>query len=139
MGGYAECHRSVLAASRVAGLLLDIDPVITDASESDPRMTDRARPHVVGQYVLDVLPDASGPSEQSAPAASMRRALATGRPDRMPPAGLGDALPAELGGHDQDDVALLALRPHPEDRLRPAEAGPAVLPADLRGDGPADG
>jgi len=31
-----------------------------------------------------------------------------------------------------DDIALLVLRVHPEDQPRPAEAGPSVLPADLR-------
>jgi hypothetical protein len=33
-----------------------------------------------------------------------------------------------------DDIALLALRAYPEDRARPAAAGPVVLPADLRDD-----
>ncbi len=30
--------------------------------------------------------------------------------------------------HGADDVALVAVRAHPEDRPRPAEAGPNVLP-----------
>jgi len=45
---------------------------------------------------------------------------------------LCDALLAELGGDFDDDVALLAVRAHPEDRPRPPEAGPSVTPADLR-------
>ena len=35
-------------------------------------------------------------------------------------------------GPQEDDVALLVLRAHPQDRPRPAEAGPEVLPEDLR-------
>ena len=46
---------------------------------------------------------------------------------------LCDTLLAELGGAFDDDVALLAVRAHPEDRPRPPEAGPSVEPADLRG------
>ena len=44
---------------------------------------------------------------------------------------LCDALLDELGGEADDDVVLLAIRAHPEDRPRPPEAGPSVLPADL--------
>ncbi|MFC8923147.1 SpoIIE family protein phosphatase [Cellulosimicrobium sp. NPDC057127] len=48
-------------------------------------------------------------------------------------AGLGledlcDRLIAELVHDGEDDVALLAARAHPQDRPRPAEAGPRVLP-----------
>lgn len=32
----------------------------------------------------------------------------------------------------QDDVAMLALRLHPQDRPRPAEAGPQIVPAGIR-------
>ena len=46
---------------------------------------------------------------------------------------LCDTLLAELGGAFDDDVALLAVRAHPEDRPRPPEAGPSVEPADPRG------
>jgi hypothetical protein len=49
------------------------------------------------------------------------------------PCQLCDALLAELGRALGDDVALLAARPHPEDRPRPSEAGPPVQPADLQG------
>jgi serine phosphatase RsbU (regulator of sigma subunit) len=38
-----------------------------------------------------------------------------------------DALLDEIGARRDDDVALLALRAHPEDRPRPAEAGPEAL------------
>jgi hypothetical protein len=38
---------------------------------------------------------------------------------------LCDGLLEELGTDLEDDVALLAVRAHPEDRPRPAEAGPA--------------
>ncbi|MEJ5914673.1 GAF domain-containing SpoIIE family protein phosphatase [Pseudokineococcus sp. 1T1Z-3] len=41
---------------------------------------------------------------------------------------LVDTLLADMvGGHGADDVALLALRAHPEDRPRPVEAGPGHL------------
>ena len=43
-----------------------------------------------------------------------------------------DALLADVGATVEDDVALLAVRAHPEDRPRPDEAGPNVGPADLR-------
>ncbi|GIG30728.1 SpoIIE family protein phosphatase [Cellulomonas marina] len=46
-----------------------------------------------------------------------------------------DRLIAALAPDAQDDVALLAVRLHPEDQERPAEAGPRVLPADLRAEG----
>ena len=41
---------------------------------------------------------------------------------------LCDRLLAELAGAVEDDVALLALRVHPDDRPRPAEAGPSRVP-----------
>jgi len=44
---------------------------------------------------------------------------------------LCDELLHHLGEDSEDDVALLALRAHPEDQPRPAEAGPQVLPVDL--------
>lgn len=44
---------------------------------------------------------------------------------------LCDGLLAAVGGHLDDDVALLALRAHPEDAPRPPEAGPAHVPAGL--------
>ncbi|WP_369070037.1 SpoIIE family protein phosphatase [Kineococcus terrestris] len=43
---------------------------------------------------------------------------------------LCDALVAEVAAEHDDDVALLVLRTHPEDRPRPPEAGPVVLPPD---------
>ena len=36
-----------------------------------------------------------------------------------------------VGEHLDDDVALLALRAHPEDAPRPAEAGPVRVPQGL--------
>jgi len=46
----------------------------------------------------------------------------------LPLQALTDALLADMvGGHGDDDVALLAVRAHPEDRPRPAEAGPGHL------------
>ncbi|WP_432573492.1 GAF domain-containing SpoIIE family protein phosphatase [Kineococcus sp. SYSU DK005] len=44
---------------------------------------------------------------------------------------LCDGLLAAVAGHLDDDVALLALRAHPEDAPRPPEAGPAHVPAGL--------
>ncbi|MFC8192619.1 SpoIIE family protein phosphatase [Cellulomonas sp. NPDC057328] len=47
---------------------------------------------------------------------------------------LCDRLIADLASSSEDDVALLAVRAHPEDRPRPAEAGPRRTPADLAAD-----
>ena len=44
---------------------------------------------------------------------------------------LCDALVALVGDHLDDDVALLALRAHPEDAPRPVEAGPVRVPEGL--------
>ncbi|MFC8192624.1 SpoIIE family protein phosphatase [Cellulomonas sp. NPDC057328] len=44
---------------------------------------------------------------------------------------LCDRLVDELAAGSEDDVAILAVRAHPEDRPRPREAGPEVLPDDL--------
>ncbi|OLT55329.1 SpoIIE family protein phosphatase [Cellulosimicrobium sp. CUA-896] len=44
---------------------------------------------------------------------------------------LCDRLIADLATDGEDDVALLAARAYPQDRPRPAEAGPEVLPGDL--------
>lgn len=55
---------------------------------------------------------------------------------------LCDGLLALVSGHLDDDVALLALRAHPEDEPRPAEAGPVRVPAGLeaaRAATPSDG
>ena len=55
---------------------------------------------------------------------------------------LCDGLLAQVGGHLDDDVALLALRAHPEDEPRPAEAGPVRVPEGLdaaRAAAPSDG
>src|SRR4051812_19888377 len=45
---------------------------------------------------------------------------------------LSDYLVSKLSGTAEDDVALLVLRTHSERGPRPAEAGPRVLPSDLR-------
>jgi len=55
---------------------------------------------------------------------------------------LCDGLLALVVGHLDDDVALLALRAHPEDEPRPAEAGPVRVPEGLdaaRAAAPSDG
>ena len=44
-----------------------------------------------------------------------------------------DHVLGRIEGAVEDDVALLVMRLHPEDRPRPPEAGERVLPADLRG------
>jgi len=46
-----------------------------------------------------------------------------------PLAELCDRLVAGLAGAVDDDVALLAVRAHPQDDARPPEAGPVRLPA----------
>ncbi|WP_136519960.1 SpoIIE family protein phosphatase [Cellulomonas telluris] len=51
---------------------------------------------------------------------------------------LCDRLVHDLAQGSEDDVALLAVRAHPEDRPRPQEAGPQRLPEDLT-DGPGTG
>ncbi len=38
-----------------------------------------------------------------------------------------------------DDVALVAVRAHPQDRPRPAEAGPEDVPPGVPDDGPDEG
>ena len=50
---------------------------------------------------------------------------------------LCDELLARLATGSDDDVALLAVRAHPEDRPRPPEAGPGRLPSDLTRSDPA--
>jgi serine phosphatase RsbU (regulator of sigma subunit) len=47
---------------------------------------------------------------------------------------LCDHVLAQLDDGVDDDIALMALRAYPEDRDRPPEAGPEVLPEDLRDD-----
>ncbi|EYR62201.1 histidine kinase [Actinotalea ferrariae CF5-4] len=48
---------------------------------------------------------------------------------------LCDALLARLlPGHPEDDVALVGVRLHPQDRARPAEAGPNRVPPDVPDD-----
>ncbi|PPK97307.1 serine phosphatase RsbU (regulator of sigma subunit) [Kineococcus xinjiangensis] len=54
---------------------------------------------------------------------------AAGRLERLPLQALCDALIADLAPAAEDDVALLAVRAHPEDRPRPPEAGPVKHPA----------
>jgi hypothetical protein len=39
-----------------------------------------------------------------------------------------------VDGHPEDDVALVAVRLHPQDRDRPAEAGPIRVPPDVPDD-----
>ncbi|WP_432574931.1 SpoIIE family protein phosphatase [Kineococcus sp. SYSU DK005] len=54
----------------------------------------------------------------------------------LPVQHLCDELVARLATGSEDDVALLAVRAHPEDRPRPAQAGPRRLPADLTREAP---
>jgi len=49
----------------------------------------------------------------------------------LPLEGLCDAPIDGLEGGGEDDVAVLAVRAHPQDRPRPAEAGSQVLPEEL--------
>jgi serine phosphatase RsbU (regulator of sigma subunit) len=42
---------------------------------------------------------------------------------------LDEVLDRLVHGRPEDDVALVAVRLHPQDRPRPAEAGPNVVPA----------
>jgi len=47
---------------------------------------------------------------------------------------LDEVLTRLVDGHPEDDVALVAVRLHPQDRTRPAEAGPQDVPPDVPGD-----
>nr|WP_276508632.1 SpoIIE family protein phosphatase [Modestobacter muralis] len=66
------------------GLLLDTQLVIVDATASYLRAVGRARDDLVGHYVFDVFPDRAGHGEASPLEVSMRTALETGLPDRLP-------------------------------------------------------
>jgi serine phosphatase RsbU (regulator of sigma subunit) len=57
-------------------------------------------------------------------AASARRQLT--------PTQLADALLAEVHDTAEDDIAMLLLRTHPEDRPRPDSAGPGTVPESFR-------
>jgi len=57
------------------------------------------------------------------------RLVAEGRSNDVEP--LCDALLAELAADAEDDVVLLGLRAHPQDRPRPVTAGDEALPPDL--------
>ena len=61
--------------------------------------------------------------------------LASGTLDQLCD-GLLDGLVSE---RSEDDVALVAVRLHPQDRPRPAEAGPEDVPESVPADGPDDG
>jgi PAS domain S-box-containing protein len=60
-----------------------------------------------------------------------RLAAAAAELAHLPLQQLCDELLRRLAVDSEDDVALLAIRAHPEDRPRPAEAGPGRLPTDL--------
>lgn len=60
-----------------------------------------------------------------------RLAETAGRLRDLPLQQLCDELVHQLGTDSEDDIALLAIRAHPEDRPRPPEAGPTTLPTDL--------
>ncbi|WP_241037981.1 SpoIIE family protein phosphatase [Blastococcus litoris] len=47
---------------------------------------------------------------------------------------LDEVLERMVDGHPEDDVALVAVRLHRQDRPRPAEAGPNVVPPDVPAD-----
>jgi len=76
--------RSAFDSWPTPGLLLDAQLVIVAANRSYLRMLARSEEDLVGRHVFDVFPDAEGQGEENPLGVSMRTALRTGRPDRLP-------------------------------------------------------
>lgn len=113
--------------SRTPDLLLGLDP---STARSDHEEV--LRPGATVLLYTDGLVERRGESLDRGLEWLRATAFALGA---LPLEDLCDGLLAELGNELDDDVALLAIRAHPEDRPRPAEAGPERLPERLRSEG----
>jgi serine phosphatase RsbU (regulator of sigma subunit) len=102
-------------------LLLGLDPSTPRADHEHP-----VRPGATVLLFTDGLVERRGACLDEG--LEWLRATAASHAD-LPLEQLCDALLAELLGGLEDDVALLAIRAHPQDRPRPPEAGPEKLPA----------
>ena len=123
-------------------VVVDADGTVRALDEDRPDLLlglDPDRPRVDHETVLDhgatVLLYTDGLVERRdrplrAGMADLRAAL--GRHHAHDLDTLCDTLLAELpGGPGEDDVALVAVRLHPQDEPRPPEAGPVVVPPDV--------
>ena len=77
-------YRTVFDSFPMPTLLLDAELVITDANAGYTQMVARELPDLVGRHVLDAFPDAEGRGADSPLSASLRAALRTGLPHRLP-------------------------------------------------------
>ena len=78
-------YRAAFAAIPAPCLLLTPDLLITDANTAYVQAVGRVRAELVGRHVFEAFPaNPNEPSASSALEASMREALASGKPDRMP-------------------------------------------------------
>ncbi|NIH70342.1 PAS domain S-box-containing protein, partial [Modestobacter marinus] len=77
-------YRSVFDTWPAPASLLDLDLVIVDSNEAHQRSLGRSREEMVGRRTFDLFPDPDGLGEAGPLGVSMRTALRTGRPHRMP-------------------------------------------------------
>ena len=77
-------YRSSFDVWPTPGLLLDTDLVIVDANRVYLQVLGRSLEDLRGRHVFDAFPDDGGQGEASPLGISMRTALQTGRPDRLP-------------------------------------------------------
>jgi serine phosphatase RsbU (regulator of sigma subunit) len=118
---------SVCVLERVPDLLLGVDP---EAGRADHQV--ELAPGATVLFYTDGLIERRGVPLDAGLA--WLTGVVAGCAD-VPLTELCDRLLAELAGAVEDDVALLALRVHPEDRPRPPEAGPSRVPGGHRSAG----
>jgi serine phosphatase RsbU (regulator of sigma subunit) len=112
---------TVTLLAREPDLLLGLDPAAPRADH-----TVDLEPGATVLLYTDGLVERRGSSVDEGMARLVEAVTAAAH---RPLAELCDRLLAGLAGAVDDDVALLAVRTHPQDRPRPAEAGPSRLPA----------
>jgi len=108
--------------------LLDREPDLLLGLDPDVERSDHTQPLEPGATVLfytDGLVERRGALLDEGTAWLVEAVSAWAQ---LPLDELCDRLLAELAGSVEDDVALLAVRAHPQDRPRPPEAGPEDLP-----------